>query len=415
VLSAIIVYSLAFLCTIIFPPNQSNDNYYSPHQLVLTNFMTKNNLQLIMANETKESIKYIHHDSNYFIHKHDFQLDAIVDSSLTNLEGLPRWVKEYFEWHNQQVKKINKDNWSSFQYLIMQCIRGDAHCGGASDRLKPIPLLLLTAYKYKRIFLIWWTRPCPLEEFLMPNAINWTIPWYIPVADGTQNGKLVGKTDRVQMYASKTSISIIRTRLQSYDGGSIVYERLTNSSYDDIYHDIFRLLFIPAPPIANILRQELKESGLTPGEYAVAHYRAFYARASRLPHTISVYAINAVNCASQLRPGGPIYFASDSLHALETVRNYSQQNDFRIITIENQEPLHLDKGENWSQRYPSDFYSIFVDLYLMGMGRCLSFGQGGFGRYGLLLSYNASCFNRHTWNLKMIPCTWKFEGATQVS
>jgi hypothetical protein len=180
-----------------------------------------------------------------------------------------------------------------------------------------------------------------------------------------------------------------------------------NSSYDDIYHDVFRLLFIPAPPIAKILREELQESGLVPGEYAVAHYRAFYARASRLPRTISMYAINAVNCASQLRPGGPIYFASDSLHALASVRNYSKQNGYRIITIENQEPLHLDKGENWSQRHPSDFFSIFVDLYLMGMGRCLSFGQGGFGRYGLLLSYNASCFNRHTWNLRMVPCTWK--------
>jgi hypothetical protein len=206
VLLAIIIHSIAFVSTILSQPNHSNDSHYSPHKLVLTNLIANQD----KLNETVESIYNAnlnsykgYHRNQYLIHNHDFQLDAIVDNKLKDLEGLPSWVKEYCDWHDEQVKKINKDNWGSFQYLIMQCIRGDAHCGGTSDRLKPLPLLLLNAYMYKRVFLIWWTRPCPLEEFLMPNAINWTVPWFIPVADGTQNGKLVGKTDRVQMYASK--------------------------------------------------------------------------------------------------------------------------------------------------------------------------------------------------------------------
>ena len=66
----------------------------------------------------------------------------------------------------------------------------------------------------------------------------------------------------------------------------------------------------------------------------------------------------------------------------------------------------IDKDDLETERQPSDYYSIFVDLYLMGMGHCFSYGQGGFGRYALLLSYNATCSRRHTWNTKLLPCEW---------
>ena len=342
------------------------------------------------------------------IHQHDFHLDGQIDTkeNWQHLEGLPDWVKEYFTWHNAQTKILNKDNWQDFHYLVVQCVKEDDHCGGTSDRLKPIPLLLLMAYRYKRIFLIHWTRPFPLEEFLVPNAINWTVPEYLPLTDGEQNGKMVAKATMIEMYSSKTRMRFVRTKMQSFDGGVTVYESTTDSTYAEIYHDLFRLLFDPAPPIARTLKQEMDDAGLVQGEYAVAHYRAFYGRSSRRPESIAKFAVNAVNCASQLRPGGPVYFASDSLYALGTVRNYSKEHGYKIVTIENQEPLHLDKDDGDSERKPSDYYSIFVDLYLMGMGHCFSYGQGGFGRYALLLSYNATCSRRHTYNTKLLPCEW---------
>jgi hypothetical protein len=66
--------------------------------------------------------------------------------------------------------------------------------------------------------------------------------------------------------------------------------------------------------------------------------------------------------------------------------------------------LHLDKMEDWKSRPPSDFYSIFVDLYLMANGRCVTYGQGGFGQYALLLRYNATCEGRHIYRGKHQHC-----------
>lgn len=115
-------------------------------------------------------------------------------------------------------------------------------------------------------------------------------------------------------------------------------------------------------------------------------------------------AMNAVECASELRPGGPIYFASDSQFAIQSVKRYAQQYKRPVVIIDNDEPLHLDKANSTTA---ADYYSVFVDLYLLGMGRCASVGMGGFGRYGLLLSYNASCWNRHSYNKQRLDCHWK--------
>ena len=394
-------------------PDHTNTTHVSPHLAARLEFLQPPHDR---RNQQQQQQQQLQAPGNS--HQHDFHLDGQVDTkeNWEHMEGLPEWVKEYFSWHNQEIAKLNKDNWQQSNFMILQCVREDPHCGGTSDRLKPIPLLLFMAYRYKRIFLIWWTRPYRLEEFLVPNAINWTVPEYLPLSDGKQNGKMVAKSQNLKMFSAKKSMTFVRARMQTYDGGQFLYENITDSTYDEVYHDLFRLLFDPSPAIASILRQEMTEAGLVPGEYAVAHYRAFYARAARNPETIANYAINAANCASKLRPGGPIYFASDSLHALATVRNYSKEHNYKIATIENQEPLHLDKAGNWSEHHPSDFYSIFVDLYLMGMGRCLTFGQGGFGRFGLLLGYNASCSNRHTWSTHLLACNWTDEeSATSIN
>jgi len=48
------------------------------------------------------------------------------------------------------------------------------------------------------------------------------------------------------------------------------------------------------------------------------------------------------------------------------------------------EPVHLDTS-SWRDRQPSDFYPLFLDLWLMGMSQCTVFGMGGFGRFSNML------------------------------
>lgn len=324
---------------------------------------------------------------------------------------LPLWIQEYFDWAVEQQQNLTEANWQSQNYVVMQCLTSDAHCGGTSDRLKPIPLVILMAMRSKRLFYIRWTRPCPLEEFLLPpdHGYNWTMPaWLVPHMDDKSVRSFAKANNRGFIEdAKKTSLKVLRARLQTFDGGSIYFNEELNHtgvSYESIYHDLFRILFQPSPPLQAIIDAELKSVGLTPNEYATAHYRAFYGK--RMPDEAKIRstAINAVECASELRPGGPIYFASDSMYAIESIQNYAREHNRSVVTSQNDEPLHLDKANSTNA---ADYYSVFVDLFLLGMGNCGSVGMGGFGRYGLLLSYNASCWNRHSYNRQSMDCHWK--------
>ena len=51
-------------------------------------------------------------------------------------------------------------------YVLLRCVRKDEKCYGTSDRWKMIPVMLKLAYVSQRLFFIYWSRPCPLEEFL---------------------------------------------------------------------------------------------------------------------------------------------------------------------------------------------------------------------------------------------------------
>ena len=152
---------------------------------------------------------------------------------------------------------------------------------------------------------------------------------------------------------------------------------------------MFRSLFKPSPPVAKLIDEKMESTGLEAGEYTIAHYRAFYdierEKEKRPKAQLRRAAITAVNCASVLRPSGPIYFASDSKVAVDTVRNYGIKNNRSIVTFDNPEDgLHIDRTDDWESRPASDFYSVFVDLYLMANGRCVAYGQV---KYRRLISF----------------------------
>lgn len=104
---------------------------------------------------------------------------------------IPTWMKEYFDWHRLQTTTMNQTNWyhENRKYLIIRCLRGE-RCGGLSDRIKPMPAFVALAAHTRRILMIRWTKPAPLEEFLVPNEINWTMPAYFaPVMNDTHRPK----------------------------------------------------------------------------------------------------------------------------------------------------------------------------------------------------------------------------------
>jgi hypothetical protein len=89
---------------------------------------------------------------------------------------------EYFAWHKQVRKTLNKDNWESHRLIVMQCLKGsDVKCGGTADRLKPFLFLLREAFITKRFLVIHWTLPARIEEFLVPpqGGMDWRAPEWL--------------------------------------------------------------------------------------------------------------------------------------------------------------------------------------------------------------------------------------------
>jgi hypothetical protein len=370
---------------------------------------------------------------------------------------IPAWMKEYMDWHSSVVPTLTLDNWDRHKYLILRCFRKDERCGGVSDRLKPVPLVVLAAQRSKRILFIDWDRPCPLSEFLVPppGGFQWNPPSFL-LSILQEHPSLV--LSRASNLIEKCMGNTVLVQIHIHDtlGGMTQYDgELGTGSFQQVYHDLFRIFFVPSPGVQRLIDLQLQlrtvqtkdkhnsniadstttdttvqlqlqqQSHNTPtpvvlveGEYSVAHYRAEYGREVKRhpkltePSFIRKVALNAIRCASELQPNQqrvvPIYFASDNPLALETARELATTFAYPIVTFSRAEeiPLQLDSYTNDTAGgvIPSDYYSTFVDLYVAGSGKCVTHGRGGFGRFASLLSFNVSCSSKHVKQFYPVPC-----------
>ena len=325
---------------------------------------------------------------------------------------LPQWIKDYFAWHRYQRSQITPENWQQYRYSIMRCYGMDKKCGGTADRLKTVPFNIYWAARTKRILMIYWTRPAPLESFLLPpeGGIDWRVPdWMVGSAIP---GGIVGnvKGFPIKFLHKRAGDVAVKTRLQSYNGGSLYYNaNVEGPRFEEIFHDVWRTMFTPSIPIQKIILQHLHHFNLRPGEYASAHLRGQYGKIVRSVSQLRRMTENAINCASNLRPEGPIYFATDSnMLADYVVRTLSRQKPTRIVALQrDQDPLHLDQAPGWQNRTPSEYYDTFVDLYLLALSKCVTYNIGGYGEWGLWISRHPNCFIQHGQPKTIImPCNW---------
>jgi hypothetical protein len=358
-------------------------------------------------------------------------------------------------------------NWNEQRLLILRCVSED-RCGGTSDRLKSIPLFLALAAKTHRLLFVRWNRPFPLEDFLLPGPfLNWSVPASLHTVllkldnnnhnhnnqtnktsssspravyfDGLKLPKLVAATEDPTIWLVEGNVHVSGTNLYRKLASQLLQTttappqaQASSSSLDyaSFYHELFPSLFVPAKPIERLVQQLLNDHHLRPNQFVVAHYRSKYPgepyvktwNRTLLEETV----VNAIHCASSLAPGLPIYVASDTVASLQAAQRYAASNSnnnntLRVVShsmgdgnssntssssisrwlLPAEDPPHL----NFAQRDdPSAFYSIFVDLMIMSKSRCVSFGAGGFGRFGSLVSFNVSCRIPHSIKGKMQHC-----------
>ena len=70
----------------------------------------------------------------------------------------------------------------------------------------------------------------------------------------------------------------------------------------EVFHDIWKVLFTPSPPVANAIQEQFRDLEIFPGDYASAHIRVLYKVKDRSEKDHQKIVENAMNCASQLRP-----------------------------------------------------------------------------------------------------------------
>jgi hypothetical protein len=301
--------------------------------------------------------------------------------------------------------------------------------------------MVAAAAKSKRVLLIRWQRPTKLEEFLVPNEINWSVPdWMYELTndfDKSEDVLRIPATKKIYSGIDKYhKRPVLEGFIQDYFGGSSYYYRLDClmdenkeldkehlkkfddmagwADYELVFRDLWYTVFEPSPPVAKLVRDKLTSANLVPGKFSTSQFRAFYAiehkKELRTNHDLAVKTRNALNCASFLQAGDPIYFASDSQYAVRFARELGEDMGYPIITFDDEnEALHLDKRDQWKSGNVADFYPTFVDLLVMAEAKCVAHGVGGYGRFANLLSTDPSCVVRHDDERvrKRTECQWR--------
>jgi hypothetical protein len=204
--------------------------------------------------------------------------------------SLPAWMDDYMEWHkHMRQTALKPELWKNSstrpKLLILQCMDSNPKCGGAADRLKPLPLVLLGAYQTKRLlFIRWRNRPYPLEEFMIPppGSLDWRVPvWLDEALQDNYQGLSRRHIQNVKPFLeiltkqSFQTLDVVTATMQWWDGGEQAYKNaLGDNSSDEfrrIYHDLFRTLFQPTPPVQALLTHIWQTTPLRPNQYAVAH------------------------------------------------------------------------------------------------------------------------------------------------
>jgi hypothetical protein len=212
--------------------------------------------------------------------------------------------------------------------------------------------------------------------------------------------------------------AVVTMLYQSHQHGANLYDEFSLSRdepvYDEIFRDVWKFLFQPAPAVQQRIDQTMHELHLEPNRYVAVHVRSQYDSKTG-PNQLKFLARNAMNCASQLRhEGEPVYVATDSAEATQAALLYAKKERHftqAVAASQNKSVLHLDRGSSfvskdptqWTEGSPVDYYSTFVDVYVMAQARCRARNVGNYGTWANLLSQDPTC----TINYMKQQCRWK--------
>jgi len=260
----------------------------------------------------------------------------------------------------------------------------------------------MLANQTNRVLLVRWEKPAPLENFLVPpvDGIDWTVQGdmydYLE-AEGDWHLRRDEKNERLKIV-SVVRRDVAAPMFRAYENNVVGHK---------IYHEIFRLFFAPSKALAKRVETTMKTFDLVPSLYSSVHLRVKYPVVGineksftfkKHKSKITQWATNAVNCAAELHPNSTIYVSSDNNDTVGYLLEDSHfAKHFIDATKHKKHPLvvklvardYSNENEHvaFSTSKEADgFMSVFEDLMIMGMGKCVAHGRGGYGRLGAALS-----------------------------
>ena len=293
------------------------------------------------------------------------------------LEKLPKWLSDYFAWHQEQVANANGET----KYLVVTCLGLDRKCGGFSDRLRGLPFQLLVASKVKRVLCIYWSKPFGLEHLLKPpkGGMDWRCPAvFDSMVDKSQKTSLQKKFQHNKLFGPESkrgdnAITVAETIITKIKKNNDVFtsiglkdqdfqkinklnnvfnaysyrERMPAASHwfhVDLSEHIYRVMFEPVEPIGQMMNATMTRLGLVENNYTAVHVRARYPVAKMhaivggnkrandhdtgnhvhpfegaFKEYLLNIANNALECGTLLDRDSQLFFASDSINLTEYV------------------------------------------------------------------------------------------------
>lgn len=221
---------------------------------------------------------------------------------------IPDWIRNYITWHREVRIKYPGDellrNPDAPNVLIRTCL---GLCGGLNDRLGQLPWDLYLANQTGRVLFMRWYRPKPLEDFLLPNAFNWSMPPNLEGFDRLQTVKHgikqlfdgyddarptdefweshLDKALHRAKHGEFKTIKILRHRILGHLNEDMLEKRLRALGETDMLHStlsfgrIFWLFFRPVPAIEMELEDVYNKLNLASGKYSAVHCRVRHPKA----------------------------------------------------------------------------------------------------------------------------------------
>ena len=362
----------------------------------------------------------------------------------TKTAPLPQWITDYFAFHKKTREEFPGTelftNPNAPKLLVRLCL---GLCGGLHDRLGQLPLDLIIANETQRILLIQWHKPHPLEEYMLPNEVDWRVPANVGYDDmkAARNHPYFNYTDGFDLDAFEKAIDqvkhgdlsqkkVVNLKVLGDQKGEIIASRLRKAGETDLIDDtttfgrIFWAFFRPHPKVQSLIDEQKQNLQITSGNYIAVHCRTRHpkgwpkdkppprAEVEKFPadrsdivfdgyekeHTVAV-ATHAIQCARNLlkkdHMDEPIYLMTDTFKVTNFMLGDESPFDIQTVNLvartDSIPSIHIDRKKG---RPIWEHYGTFMDLFLMVDARCISFGIGNFGRFASKIS-RTFCVNQH--------------------